>query len=278
MARHNVLNIAHRGARSLAPENTLAAARAALAAGADMWETDAGVTRDGVLILFHDTALLRTTNAGAVFPDRTPWTVSSFEYEELRRLDAGSWFLQTDPFDQVRDGAVPAEELATYRGARIPTLEEALVFTRDNQWRINIELKRLPAQLAHFPVVERVLALIDRLALAPDLFVLSSFEHRWLKQIRRLRPDIEVQAVVGLSRVRPIRWDHLEFDTYNARHSLVSETKVRELVRMGRRVNLWAVNEEDDMRRFIAAGATGIITDFPQRLSRILNESTIKNQ
>ncbi len=267
-----ILNIAHRGARSLAPENTLAAARAALEAGADMWETDVGVTRDEVLILFHNDSLSDTTNARSFFPDRSPWIFTRFDYAELRKLDAGSWFVRTDPFGQIHTGAVPADKSATFRGEKIPTLEEALLFTRDADWRINIELKQLPPPMENFPVHQRVLSLIERLGIEPRHFVLSSFNLEWLKQIRRLRSDIELQAVVGFSKVKPIRWQPLEFETYNARYNLVKEGTIKALSEKGVAINVWAVNEESDMQRFLKAGVAGIITDFPQRLTRLCNE------
>jgi len=71
----HTLNIAHRGARSLAPENTLAAARKALEVGADMWELDVRMTADGALILSHDSSLESTSNVKDVFPDRRPWRI-----------------------------------------------------------------------------------------------------------------------------------------------------------------------------------------------------------
>ncbi|MEM5790386.1 MAG: glycerophosphodiester phosphodiesterase family protein, partial [Syntrophobacteraceae bacterium] len=74
-ARSNLLNIAHRGARSLAPENTLAAARKALMLGAHMWELDVRLSRDGHLVVIHDATLDRTSNAAELFPDRAPWRV-----------------------------------------------------------------------------------------------------------------------------------------------------------------------------------------------------------
>ncbi|KPJ79044.1 MAG: hypothetical protein AMJ54_00965 [Deltaproteobacteria bacterium SG8_13] len=273
MGKTRILNIAHRGARSLAPENTLAAARAALEVGADIWETDVGVTRDGVLILFHNDSLNGTTDAQLVFPDRAPWIFTRFDFAELQKLDAGSWFVRADPFDQIKNGAVPAERSASYRGEKIPTLEEALLFTRDAGWRINIELKQLPPPMEKFPVLERVLSMIDRLGIGPEQFVLSSFKLDWLKQIHRLRSEIELQAVVGFSKVKPIRWEPLEFETYNARYNLVKEATIRTLSEKGVAINVWAVNEESDMRRFMSAGVAGIITDFPQRLTRIRNEA-----
>ena len=271
MVKRSILNIAHRGARSIAPENTMAAARAALAVGADMWETDVGVTRDDVLILFHDDSLARTTDATKVFPDRSPWSFTDFSYRELLRLDAGSWFIQTDPFNQIRSGKVSNATIADYPGEKIPTLEEALIYTRDTGWRINIELKRLPASMGDFPIVERVLALIDRLQIATQYFVISSFNHDWLKQVRTLRPDIEVQALMGYSKVKPIIWEPIEFAIYNARHTLVNASKVAELTGKGLVINVWPVNEKKAMQRFIRSGAAGIITDFPQRLDRLLN-------
>ena len=273
MEMKRVLNIAHRGARSLAPENTLAAARAALTSGADLWETDVAVTRDEVLVLFHNDSLRGTTDAPSIFPDRTPWIFTRFDYAELQQLDAGSWFVQSDPFGQIEKGVVPAEQSASFRGEKIPTLEQALLFTRDAGWRINIELKKLPSPMEKFPVVDRVLTLIERLGIDPEVVVLSSFNLDWLKQIRSHRPDIELQAVVGFSETHPIQWGTLEFDTYNARHSLVKEDSVKALRTKGIALNVWAVNEESDMQRFITAGVAGIITDFPQRLTQLLKRS-----
>lgn len=268
-----VLNIAHRGARSLAPENTLAAARKALDSGADMWETDLVVSADEALVVFHNDALTRTTDVRTVFPDRAPWNVTGFSLAELQRLDCGSWFLETDPFGQIGAGRVSREELAAYRGAIIPTLADALIFTREANWRINVELKRLPPPMAGFPVVERVLALVDRLKLDSKHLVLSSFNHDWLKKIQVFRPDIEVQALIGFSKIKPLDWGHLEFKTYNARYTLVDHRNIGKLAQKGVAVILWPVNEERDMRRFIEAGAVGIITDFPQRLARITGRS-----
>ena len=267
-----VLNIAHRGARSLAPENTLAAARAALEAGADMWETDVGVTRDEVLILFHNDSLIHTTDARSLFPDRAPWIFTCFDYAEIRKLDAGSWFVQADPFGQRDSGAIAPHRWVSYGGEKIPSLEEALLFTRDAGWRVNIELKALPPPMETFPVVERVLALIDRLGIGPEHFLLSSFNFDWLKQIRHTRPDIELQAVVGFTETEPIQWEPLEFETYNARHTLVAEEDIRALRKRKVALNVWSVNEERDMQRFISAGVAGIITDFPQRLKQMRKE------
>jgi glycerophosphoryl diester phosphodiesterase len=263
--------IAHRGARSLAPENTLVAARKGRDVGADLWETDVAVTADGELILFHDDSLARTTNAEALYPERAPWTFSTFRLEEIRRLDAGSWFGREDPFGQIAAGAVPAAELASYQGERVPTLREALQLTKDLNWRVNLELKRQPPPQNAFPLVEGVLALIDEVDIASEQVILSSFNHEWLHLAQRLRPDIEVQALVGYSFTDPIVWEPLDFGIYNARYTLTTPDDIQRLKSLGIAVNLFTVNDPEDWVRFITAGIAGIITDFPQDLLAMLD-------
>jgi len=112
--------VAHRGASAYAPEHTLAAYRLALEQGADFVEQDLQISKDGVLVCLHDLTLERTTNVEEVFPDRSvagpkgrrTWNVSDFTLQELKRLDAGSWFD------------------AKFAGERIPTFQEAIDLVR----------------------------------------------------------------------------------------------------------------------------------------------------
>lgn len=264
-----VLNIAHRGARSLAPENTLLAARRGLEAGADLWETDLAVTRDEQLILFHDDLLIRTTDVQHRFPDRARDPFTNFSLTEIRTLDAGSWFVEDDPHGQIAAGAVSESEQAACRGQKVPTLEEALVFTRDAGWKLNLELKYLPASMADFPVVPRVLAMIDRVGIALEQILISSFKHAWLEEVKVRRPAIEVQALIGYFTDQPLDWGDLTFATYNARCTLIQDEDIRQRKEQGLTINLFTVNDEAEMRRFMALGVDGIITDFPQRLERL---------
>ena len=116
-------NVAHRGASAYAPEHTLAAYRLALEQGADFVEQDLAVTRDGVLICLHDPSLERTTNVEELFPSRATeieyegtrrraWLANDFTLEEVRRLDAGSWFD------------------AKFAGERVPTFDEAVALIK----------------------------------------------------------------------------------------------------------------------------------------------------
>ncbi len=144
--RNRRLITAHRGARSLAPENTLAAARAALAAGAHMWEIDLRMSRDEELVLVHDPDLKRTTDAESKFPGRGPWLVDDFTLGELKSLDFGSWFAKADPFGQIAAGEISTSQLAKYTGEAAVTLEEAILFTIRNDWLLNVEIKDSPGR------------------------------------------------------------------------------------------------------------------------------------
>ncbi len=265
--------IAHRGARSLAPENTIAAARKALELGADLWETDVAVTADEKLILFHDDSLKRTTNVEEAFPDREPWVFTTFTLQEIRALDAGSWFVEEDPFGQIAAGAVSPEEAESYRGEKVPTLEEALEFTRDAGWAVNLELKRLPSPMEDFPVVQKVLETIRRVGIPLEEVVISSFVHRWLREMHALEPRLEIQALIGYFTSKPIDWSHVgEFHTYNSRNTLTPPEKVHELVEKGEEVNIFTVNDPDEAKRYIEAGVSGLFTDFPQRIVGICHD------
>ena len=262
-----VLNIAHRGARSLAPENTLLAAQRGLEVGADLWETDLAVTRDEALVLLHDDLLVRTTDVQQRYPERASDPFTTFSLAEIRALDAGSWFVEADPHGQIAAGAVSEADQKACRGVQVPTLEEALVFTRDAGWKLNLELKSLPAPMDAFPVVPRMLAMLDRVGLGPDQILISSFNHTWLEEVRGRRPELEIQALIGYYSDQPLDWGPLSFHTYNVRSTLIQDQEIVARKQQGLTINLFTVNDAMDMRRFMALGVDGLITDFPQRLA-----------
>jgi len=260
--------IAHRGARSLAPENTLAAARRAHALGADLWETDTAVSADGGLFLMHDDAMTRTTDVAAKFPDRVPAPFSTYTLAEIGTLDAGSFFERTDPFGQIAAGAVTPQELASYRGERVPTLREAFELTLGLGWRMNLELKAQPRPNDGFDVVSAVLALADEVGIGPEHLLFSSANHGWLKALKGRRPEFEVQALLGLFPEDPIDFSDPFFDTFNPRITRVTPDQLREALSRGLRLNPYTPNEPEEIAQLIEIGVTGIITDFPQRVPR----------
>lgn len=266
----SVLNIAHRGARSLAPENTLLAAEKGLALGADLWELDVAVTQDGELVVLHDDTLERTSNAVTVFPGRISYAVWTFTLAELRQVDFGSWFVEKDPFGQIKAGAVSAAEQASFTGAPIPTLREALEFTRNHQWRVNIEIKDATNTPGDAFVVEKVVELVKETGMV-DRVIISSFNHEYIKRVKIAEPDLVTAALVD--RAVPDAVALLEetgAQAYNPGLKYVDEKTVRAVRAAGYDVLVWTVNEEDDMRRLIEWGVSGIFTDFPQRLNKVL--------
>ena len=260
--------IAHRGARSLAPENTLAAARKAHAVGADLWETDVAVSADGQLFLMHDDAMMRTTDVAERFPDRVPAPFSTYTLAEIRTLDAESWFERDDPFGQVAAGAVSRSELSAYVGEKVPTLREAFELTLELDWFLNLELKAQPRPNDTFDVAGAVLDLAEAVGIGPDHLLLSSARHEWLKATKACRPDFEVQAILGLFPENPMDFGDPFFDTFNPRVTRLTIEEIEEQLALGRRVNPFTVNDPETMSALIEIGVTGLFTDFPQRGAR----------
>ncbi len=265
------LNIAHRGACSLAPENTLSAARRALELGAHMWELDVAVSADDALFVFHDVSLARTSNARQIFPDRAPWIFANFTLAELEKLDYGSWYVEADPFRQIAAGAVTAAQAARYRGEALLSLRRALEFTRDNDWCVNVEIKALPAPVQDFPVVGAVVSLIEELR-AERHVVVSSFNFAVLRQVVARNAAIAVAALAGHPEDVPLQNlpDDLPLRGYFPRHSMVTVQQICALQAHGHSVMPWVVNDAAEMSCLVEAGVSGIFTDFPQRLQPLL--------
>lgn len=262
------LTIAHRGARSLAPENTLAAAKRALAAGADLWEFDVRVTRDGELILIHDMTLKRTTDVSLKFPERYPWYVHDFTLAELRSLDFGSWFAEADPFGQVLAEAVSQDDLARFLSESVPTLEEAVLFTLQNHWLMNIEIKDLSRLPGHETVVEKVIALVRSLE-ATERVIISSFNHRYLSRVRAIDASIATGALVNRAPQDILKlMRDLGARTFHPRLLAVRPRQVRELRQNGLNTLVWVVNRKRVAQALRGIGVDGFFTDFPQDFSK----------
>jgi len=258
--------IAHRGARSLAPENTLAAARKAHQLGADMWETDVAVTADDQLVLMHDDAMTRTTNVCDIFPERVPAAFSTYSLAEIRSLDAGSWFESDDPFGQVAAGAVDDQELAGFVGEKVPTLREAFELTLELDWFVNLELKAQPSPKNNFDLVSAVLKLADEVNIGPDHLLFSSARLAWLKTLKQYSPAFQVQAILGLFAEDPMDFSDPFFDTFNPRHTRLSIDQCKSQVDRGLKLNPYSVNDAETIASLVDIGVTGLITDFPQRV------------
>ena len=237
-------NIAHRGASAAAPENTLAAVRRAVETGADLVEVDVQRTRDGALVVVHDTTLERTTDAQRVLPGRAPWRVADLTFSELRRLDAGSW------------------KGAAYAGERIPTLQEVLDALRGSPVALQLELKapRL------YPGV--VTDLVDVLATATVPTVVQSFH---IASMKALKTRLPAQRV-GLLGSPPV--DNLPAlgswaAQVNPHHWSVDAAYVAAVHHSGMECLVWTVDRPSAMRRALRLGVDGVITNRPERFARV---------
>ncbi|WP_457573742.1 glycerophosphodiester phosphodiesterase [Desulfolithobacter sp.] len=259
----------HRGARSIAPENTLFALEKARDCGAHAWETDVRVSREGELIIFHDDTLERTTDVAAHthFRDYRPWHPEQFSAAELRQLDAGSWFLETDPFGTVASGEVEEKEKDRIRGQKIPLLGEILSFTARHRFPVNLELKDLGTPAGDTRVVDHVLAMLEDTG-TMELVLLSSFRHEYLRRARSLSPTLALGVLVDKEHP-PDLFHYLKSLSAAAYHpsvQLLDLELVHELHQAGVRVNCWTVNDMTRAGELLQAGV-GVITDWPQRLT-----------
>lgn len=266
--------IAHRGARGHAPENTLAAARLGHAEHAWMWELDTRYTKDGHLVVFHDETLERTTDVAKrpEFADRAPWYVRDFTLEEVRALDAGSHFAENDPFETVAAGEVTPETLQSYKGEKIPTLEEALRLVKELNWKVNVEIKDHEGAPGHDSIAREVCTLIREMGMAGSV-ILSSFQHRYLIEAAEYLPEMPRAALVKEPRPEnaAVVCKEAKAVFYHPKQTLLQPGDVEALAREGILVNVWTVNSREDMERAISLGVHGIITDFPKRLYGILS-------
>ncbi|HPN03309.1 MAG TPA: glycerophosphodiester phosphodiesterase family protein [Rectinema sp.] len=273
MQSHRPLVIAHRGFRSIAPENTLLAAQKGFDAGADMWELDVAASSDGELVVLHDNTLTRTTDAKTRFPSRSPWTVYDFTLAEIESLDAGSWYAQTDPFKQIAIGRVKTSEIASFKDLKIPTLREALELTKRLGWRVNIEIKDATGFTCDAWIVERTAELIKELEMVPSVLI-SSFNHDYLKRMKKAIPEIAVAALVDRPLSNPVeRLKDIGAVALNPNEKYLDEATVKALRSAGFGVLPWTVNDASRMNTLIDWGATGLITDFPDKALELVNKT-----
>ena len=248
------LNIAHRGASEEAPENTLAAIRRAVSDGADMVEVDVQRTRDGALVLLHDTTLVRTTDVRKVYPGRGPWRVADFTYDELRRLDAGSW------------------KGNAFAGEPVATLADALEVISASDSGLLLEIKApdlYPGVVSDVAATLREQAGFVGQAAAAARLVVQSFGFPAMKELKRQAPEIPV-GLLGLPARQNLPALASWADQVNPSHLAVDRSYVDEVHRLGMQCLVWTVNHSYLMRRAVRAGVDGVITNRPAVLNGVL--------
>jgi glycerophosphoryl diester phosphodiesterase len=247
---HRVLTVAHRGASWHAPENTLAAVRAAVALGVDMVEVDVQRTRDGALVVMHDATLLRTTDVRNRYPGRAPWSLSELTFAELRGLDAGGWFS-------------PA-----HTGERVPTLAEVLAVLRGTGTGLLLELKR--PDLHPGVVADLAVELVahHRASGPPVDVVVQSFDVPAMKELKTRLPMLPV-GLLGRPAVANLAALATWADQVNPSHLAADAAYVRAVRAHGMQCFVWTVDRVPTLRRALRLGVDGIITNRPDRLAAL---------
>ncbi|QJC51469.1 glycerophosphodiester phosphodiesterase [Paenibacillus albicereus] len=235
------LVIGHRGAAGEAPENTLASFRLAEEQGAHMVELDVHLSADGELIVCHDDTLDRTTDASGAIRDQTA--------EEIRRADAGSWF-------------GPA-----FAGERVPLLSEVYELL-PLAVEINVEVKDAAGS-------QLDAKLLDFLRQGTNLrrTVVSSFDHKLLVRLKNAEPELRIGLLYAADLYHHASYAALlgtAVWSLHPHHGFIGRQDAEDARAAGIAVYPYTANRPEEWERLVAAGISGIITDYPGRLNEWL--------
>lgn len=241
---HQVVVTAHRGSSTRAPENSLSAIEMAIEDGADYAEIDVQETADGVIVLLHDTDLLRIAGL-----NRKIWEVT---YDEIRELDAGSWFS------------------AEFAQERVPTLEQAIEVARG---RIGLQIE-LKFNGYDEMLGERVVRIVEEAGFGAESQIVS-LELEALGRVKRLNPSLETGFIVA----RAVgNLGRLDVDFLSVNRSIADESLVRSVQGAGKELHVWTVNDRRVMSSLIDLGVDGILTDDPALLRSVIEERAQLNE
>lgn len=234
--------MAHRGLSADAPENTLYAFSDAISVGADFIELDVQQTRDGVLVVMHDSNLKRTTGV-----NKDIWDV---DYADIQNLDAGSWF---DP---------------AYANARIPTLEETLQFV-DKRARLNIEIK--PTKHGSDTLEQDVAELITQYQYTDACYV-TSFSYGSLKKVKEVNPEIRTGYLMSVAYGQFYSLKYA--DAFSLNKVFVTSQVVNAAHQQGKQIFAWTVNSMSEVRSLCNLHVDSIITDDPVMVQNVISRDS----
>ena len=241
--QQKMVNVAHRGASGHAPENTMEAFQKGFEMKADYIEIDVQMTKDGELVVIHDTTVDRTTNGTGKVGDLT--------LEEIRQLDAGSWFSEA------------------YAGEIVPTFEEVLDAFR-GKVGILIELKSPEL----YPGMEDKIAdaLIERNMSLPNnrKIIIQSFNHESMKKSKELLPNIPHGVLAGASWANVTKEQLSQFATYadffNPNMSIVTDELVSDVHETGMEIYPYTSRSQEQALHLFDLNVDGIITDYTEHI------------
>ncbi|HBY90513.1 MAG: glycerophosphodiester phosphodiesterase [Ruoffia tabacinasalis] len=257
------LNIAHRGGCALAPEETLEAFARSAQAGADMFEYDVHITKDGYLIASHDPTVDRITDGSGY--------INQLTLTEIKSFDAGVTF-------QDLEGNYPYQD----QGVQLATVEE--IFLLFPHTPAVIELKDTNDPALYEDLIQEMWRLIQKYHME-DKVVIGSFDH---KINRRFKEVSQGQVAIGAGVSEATSYltkmilrlnglahtDAQAFQLPTTQHGLDLTQKniINGSRQRGLDVYYWTINDEGTMRDLIAKGVDGIMTDNPELLEKVLNE------
>lgn len=246
--------IGHRGAAGVAPENTLSAVMAGSQSGADFVEIDVQLSRDGVPFIFHDDTPARTTNVEDIFPERANDPITSFSWEELQQLDAGSYFSEA------------------FTGQRIPHFD-AVADSLTGNTGVFIEIKS-PAKS---PGVEKVVA--DALVqdaewnalLRGGKIEVLGFDANSNKRFAALAPEVPLQQLTGSVPSAEVLTDYASYaDSFGTSYRTLTEEGAERVKAAGLGLGVYTVNSTEAVDASLELGAERLTGDFPQQINRHL--------
>ncbi|HIW62103.1 MAG TPA: lamin tail domain-containing protein [Candidatus Stackebrandtia excrementipullorum] len=221
----------------------------------DVTEVDVQMSADGVPVLMHDATLQRTTNVADVFPDRADNPVHTFTMDELKQLDAGSWFDQR------------------FAGEEVLSLADVMDYVHPHDIGVFVELKNPPDNPGLEQAVSDVMDADPRWAemVADDRITFTSFDQDSLKRAGRLQPDVPLTWVSSTVPADDVLADAAtwadEFGTHY--RTLGGQADVDRIRATGMRVMLYTMNSPEVLREGLDLGVDAIITDFSGALSAL---------
>lgn len=249
--RYPVVIMAHRGFDDVAPENTLVSFRKAYEIGANMLELDVHLTKDGQLVIMHDSTLDRTTTGKGAVSDKT--------LEELKQLDAGIKYSKV------------------FTGEKIPTLDEVLAYAKD-KISVNIEIKSSAiSDVTPKPgtgIEEKVVNLVKKYNME-EYVMISCFKGKALKRVKTFSPKISTGLLLVSGRLFTSQVEYVSTVRADAVHEFskfVSSKDVQKGHKYGIKQNVWTVNNPATMAQLIDKKVDGLITDRPDLALRVLAE------
>jgi len=268
-----VLNYAHQGGAREGPSSTLWALERAIAAGADALELDVHATADGQLVVCHDATVDRTTNGTGA--------IAQLTLAELRRLDNAHWWLPGEVVDHDREPSeYPLRGRAPDDGALVvATLDEVLASFPDTY--LNLDIKQTaPAVAAYEEALARALRANGRV----DDVIVASFNDEATDSFRTFAPEIATSAGTMATAAfwraahegsPPPALPHvaLQVPVATMGVTVLDDVLVRVAHECGLAVHAWTIDDAAEMRRLIALGVDGIMSDQPSVVERVLAET-----